>query len=497
MYEGPRLSHMLAKHIFLYPYLSKKLGKLVGFQDPNYLWYSDTHENLHGGFYNETDMKQAKERGIIFFKNAKKFQEWIKQQDKLHKKTKNIMHNFQIEKKIDKIKKKDILSLIPELSRIRSELFIYVLACQPQCTEGLSDELKQIISSKVKDAMLAKEAFITLTMPEKQLFFTDEEIDWLRIVIKGKEYGMKSYDPANKQFKEIHTLIKQHYDKYFIIPASDRTEAWDINHFIGLFNHSMKSDEDFVKKKETLTLQYKNVNETKKELLKKYELPEEAREIGSLVADIGHYRFLSSFYGRWIGYYLVLICRRYSKKTGFTFEELSSCEEEELISIIRNQAIISKEELENRANAETILIRNNHVYLYFGEMAKQIKQQELKGIDYANITEIKGEIANLGKATGKAFVFYWNDDINKKIHKVPKNCILVAPQTHPIYMPAIRKAKALATDEGGITGHAAIVSRELGKPCVIGLHHITKVVKTGDLIELDGDNGIIRIIKRA
>ncbi len=73
---------------------------------------------------------------------------------------------------------------------------------------------------------------------------------------------------------------------------------------------------------------------------------------------------------------------------------------------------------------------------------------------------------------------------------------MVAPQTHPTYMPAIRNAKALVCDEGGVTGHAAIVSRELNKPCVIGLHIATKIIKTGDEIEVDANSGVVRILKK-
>jgi pyruvate,water dikinase len=79
---------------------------------------------------------------------------------------------------------------------------------------------------------------------------------------------------------------------------------------------------------------------------------------------------------------------------------------------------------------------------------------------------------------------------------MPVDSILVAPQTHPTYMPAIRIAKALVCDEGGVTSHAAIVSRELKKPCVIGLHIATKAIQTGDIIEVDANRGFVKIIQR-
>ena len=57
----------------------------------------------------------------------------------------------------------------------------------------------------------------------------------------------------------------------------------------------------------------------------------------------------------------------------------------------------------------------------------------------------------------------------------------------------MKKAKAIVTDEGGITSHAAVISRELKIPCVIGTKIATKVLKNNDLIEVDADNGIVRL----
>lgn len=68
--------------------------------------------------------------------------------------------------------------------------------------------------------------------------------------------------------------------------------------------------------------------------------------------------------------------------------------------------------------------------------------------------------------------------------------------TSPWYLPAMKKATAIVTDEGGITCHAAIVSRELKKPCIIGTKIATKVLKDGDLVEVDANKGIVRIIKQ-
>jgi phosphohistidine swiveling domain-containing protein len=73
--------------------------------------------------------------------------------------------------------------------------------------------------------------------------------------------------------------------------------------------------------------------------------------------------------------------------------------------------------------------------------------------------------------------------------------ILVTPMTAPEYLPIMKKAAAIITNEGGITCHAAIVARELRKPCIIGTKIATSTLKDNDLVEVDANNGVVRKIK--
>lgn len=80
--------------------------------------------------------------------------------------------------------------------------------------------------------------------------------------------------------------------------------------------------------------------------------------------------------------------------------------------------------------------------------------------------------------------------------KMKEGNILVAMATNPTFVPVMRKAGAIVTDMGGLTCHAAIVSREWGIPCVVGTKIATKVLKDGDLVEVDANKGIVKIIKK-
>ena len=84
----------------------------------------------------------------------------------------------------------------------------------------------------------------------------------------------------------------------------------------------------------------------------------------------------------------------------------------------------------------------------------------------------------------------------KELSKIKKGDIIVSPMTTPEYTSILKKVKAIITNEGGITCHAAVTSREFGIPTVVGTKIATKVLKDGDLVEVDAEKGIVRILKR-
>lgn len=92
-----------------------------------------------------------------------------------------------------------------------------------------------------------------------------------------------------------------------------------------------------------------------------------------------------------------------------------------------------------------------------------------------------------GKIRGKVKIIL---DPQKR-QKFDVGDILVAPMTSPEYIFVMRRAGAIITDTGGLTSHAAIVSRELSVPCIVGTKIATKVLKDGDLVEVDSNNGVV------
>jgi phosphoenolpyruvate synthase/pyruvate phosphate dikinase len=109
-------------------------------------------------------------------------------------------------------------------------------------------------------------------------------------------------------------------------------------------------------------------------------------------------------------------------------------------------------------------------------------------IEIKEVLVIHGAVASPGYARGTVKI------VNKtsEIDKVGVGDILVSVATNPSLLPAMKKAAAFITDAGGINSHAAIVARELGKPCIIGTKIATKVLKDGDQVEIDTKIGNVK-----
>jgi phosphohistidine swiveling domain-containing protein len=108
------------------------------------------------------------------------------------------------------------------------------------------------------------------------------------------------------------------------------------------------------------------------------------------------------------------------------------------------------------------------------------------------VTSLKGQPASKGFVKGRVRKII---DLESEGSSMCEGEILVTGMTRPEFVPLMKMAGAIVTDEGGVTCHAAIVSRELKKPCIIGTKIATKILKTGDLVEVDADKGIVKILK--
>lgn len=134
---------------------------------------------------------------------------------------------------------------------------------------------------------------------------------------------------------------------------------------------------------------------------------------------------------------------------------------------------------------------NSQIDVHFGKPAYKAFKQKTKASTRDPKNSISGNPASLGKVVGRARIV-----TQKNINQLQQGEILVASMTNPSFLPAMSKAVAFVTDEGGVLCHAAIVAREMEKPCIVGTGNATQRIKTGDIVLVDANSGDVHLLKK-
>ncbi|MBS3128429.1 hypothetical protein J4410_04755 [Candidatus Woesearchaeota archaeon] len=179
-------------------------------------------------------------------------------------------------------------------------------------------------------------------------------------------------------------------------------------------------------------------------------------------------------------------------RLGLTLEEIALLTNEEIEDHLLHSKFFDKNEIAKRKEGFLLLQIGNTTSLFSGNEAHQ-KAKELQLVpEIPQLTSLSGSTASPGNMQGIAKVIYTNKDL----HKIKKGDIVITTMTRQDFIPYLREVCALVTDEGGIGSHAAIIAREIGLPCIVGIKFGTQVIKDGDLIALDTEKGIVNILKR-
>lgn len=188
------------------------------------------------------------------------------------------------------------------------------------------------------------------------------------------------------------------------------------------------------------------------------------------------------------------IWRECARRLNMSAAEIVNLTPGEIAAALRGQPVNLTPLLAERQTGFAIIWLEGKVSTLFGResvaLQRTIYQKIATSRESAGAV-IKGQAGAPGKVRGRAKILLGYHDIGK----LQPGDILVASMTTPDYVAAMEKAAAFVTDEGGITCHAAIVAREFGVPCVIGTQVATQKLKDGDLIEVDADRGVVRLLK--
>ncbi|OGG41004.1 hypothetical protein A2118_00405 [Candidatus Kaiserbacteria bacterium GWA2_50_9] len=152
-----------------------------------------------------------------------------------------------------------------------------------------------------------------------------------------------------------------------------------------------------------------------------------------------------------------------------------------------------KEEIEKRMQNGYLCYMSTDGATVGYDSIDEVRTQLFAFVDsYSAGKELVGSAAYRGQVKGTIQIIRSEKDFPT----FKRGNILVTSMTRPEFVPLMKRASAIITDEGGVTCHAAIVSRELKLPCITGTKNATRVLHDGDVVEVDAEKGIVRILER-
>lgn len=387
--------------------------------------------------------------------------------------------NFkELYKEMEKFNDLYIKSFIPGMTRPEDFL-----------VDRLKNELNNTIFTKKEiDIILTKISTCPNYFP---LSYSEEPLDLLKIAL---EY---------KNGKNIEGLIKEHLEKYSWIkgPVEFEDTTFTKEDYLSRLNNLI--NEDIEEKIKNIYNVRKNNDIEYKKILEQYKFTEKAKK---LIKAIRNFIFLRTYTTEYSDHLFFTgrhtIFKEITNRTNIADKDLIMLDDKEILDILKNQGIMSKEiknTLENRKKGFAMIWLDGNVQKIFGEESLKLQDEIAKTYKILNHEEnnksnnkiVSGNIANRGKVKGIARVLTTYQDI----YNVKKGDIIVATMTTPDYVSAMEKASGFITDEGGVTCHAAILSREFNVPCIVGTINGTKAIQDGQMIELDAYTGIVYILE--
>lgn len=163
---------------------------------------------------------------------------------------------------------------------------------------------------------------------------------------------------------------------------------------------------------------------------------------------------------------------------------------QEMRNLLRKEKYPNKEEIEQRKKGCALYhsIESKEKFYYDPLFLEKIGIKKTK---IENYNQIQGEGACKGYVQGRVCIINRVSDMKK----FQIGDIIVSINTNPSLLPVLTKCKAIVTNDGGLLCHAAIISREMNIPCIIGTKIATKAFKDGDIVEVDAEKGIVKKLK--
>jgi phosphoenolpyruvate synthase/pyruvate phosphate dikinase len=300
-----------------------------------------------------------------------------------------------------------------------------------------------------------------------------------KLSAQGYKYFSNNISVAKyrKQVQQVRQMIKR------IVADCEKLEVKRLSH-----KELSKKTWELIS---SLNIYSNTYTKTEPIALSKIEADEERHK--SLIKELGEMRFVLRKEGEMLFYDLFgILLKEAAKRYELKLSELFLYDYHELQRLF-NDRKVKADLITKRSKGYALICQRNKKLVITGNEFKKLYHDVV--LAKPTTGPLTGRVAMMGNVRGRVRVILHNKrNILKEVMKFRAGEILVTEMTRPDTILACKKAAAIVTDEGGITSHAAIISRELKIPCVIATKVATQILKTGDLVEVDANHGLVKKI---
>lgn len=365
---------------------------------------------------------------------------------------------------------------------------------------GLEEYLAEQAKKLDLSTSFAKDTSILIT-PTEETFMRKERREILdlakKISSRNNAFNEFTKKPEEilvnlKKYPRIKKKIEEINKKYCWITFGYIGPAYTETNFIRELQSVLASKKTIAEQRKDFEGEFRKIASLQKELEEKYKINKEFKrrfEIARRCMFLKEYRkqvLFKAFYS------LEKLQKEIARRLSISLEQLRTLLPEEALEALR-KGKISSSELNSRLNLCVFVVKNGKTFVASGKKAEKLANKFLnEQKKFEKIKELKGNCASPGNAIGKAKIVLGTSHL----YKLRQGDILVSIQTNPQMVPSLKKVAAIVTDQGGIICHAAIISRELKIPCVIGTKIATSVIKDNQIVEVNATEGIVKVLRK-
>ncbi len=360
---------------------------------------------------------------------------------------------------------------------------------------SLSKELRSKASDRefpILKGKLSRSTGKSVALSEKESFLTVcVEIQKIpELQNKFKIGTLKEICKSLEDFPNIKSSILEHITNFEWVNTEYVSEKWNFQKWIQLFQSELNTDAHF--SLSSLHEQHDLALSEKQKIIDQLELSDASKHVLNALNEFvserdwakGKFCYALSIYD--------LLLQEIANRLLVSKEDLLYMESEELVRMMKT-SVSANVSVNNRKDGFALVSKQGRITIIEKEGLEEFLSREGIEKHFSPITRVKsfgGVIASQGKVRGRVRVI----EKPELMSEFKDGEILVTYMTTMEFTPIFGKAAGIITDEGGLSSHAAIISREFGVPCIVGTTIATRNLKTGDIVELNASEGKITIL---